>query len=181
MRIQVFMFTQSLRVAFGGLLAGLACICLVGCGFSLKGSSKPLPFVALKLQAESNTWLLNDLTSRLSGKGVRVFVPADARQVTDLPLLVLTDERRDKTVLSTNAAGRVREYQLRQSVTMRLFDAQNNVWLDAITLSKQRDFTYNDNLRLAKEIEEADLYRTIQDELTQAVLARLSVAVDKIN
>ena len=32
---------------------------------------------------------------------------------------------------------------------------------------------------LAKELEEADLYRTIQDELNQAILTRLSAAVPR--
>ncbi len=151
------------------------CALLVGCGFALKHTSKPLPFRTVRLQTSSNSLLLNILKASLVAKGIQVIVNTDSDTVNS-PLLLLSDERRDKTVLSTNAAGRVREYQLRQSVTVRLFDTQNNVWLDVITLSKQRDFTYNDNLMLAKELEEADLYRAIQDELNQAVLTRLSAA-----
>ncbi|MEN9912043.1 MAG: hypothetical protein RI956_487 [Pseudomonadota bacterium] len=153
----------------------LACALLVSCGFALKHTSKPLPFTIIRLQTSSDSLLLNVIKTSLVAKGIQVVVNTDSETVS-LPLLLLSDERREKVVLSTNATGRVREYQLRQSVTVRLFDTQNNIWLDTMTFNKQRDFTYNDNLMLAKELEEANLYRTIQDELNQAVLTRLSAA-----
>lgn len=151
---------------------------LAGCGFTLKHNSKPLPFITIRLQTDASSLLLNTVKTSLIAKGIHVVLNADSEALS-LPLLLLSNERREKVVLSTNAAGRVREYQLRQSVTIRLFDDQNNIWLDTITLNKQRDFTYNDNLMLAKELEEADLYRTIQDELNQAILTRLSAAVPR--
>lgn len=153
----------------------LACTSLVGCGFALKHNSKPLPFTTIRLQTSLDSLLLNVIKTSLVAKGIRVVVNTDSESVS-LPVLLLSDERREKVVLSTNATGRVREYQLRQSVTVRLFDTQNNIWLDTMTFNKQRDFTYNDNLMLAKELEEANVYRTIQDELNQAILMRLSAA-----
>lgn len=141
--------------------------------FSLRSEFKYLPFKYLMIQSQANSLLFQDISIALKQQGVQVF-KASQSNVSKFPLLVLSDENREKIVLSINATGRVREYQLRQSVTIQVFDENKHILLDTIKLSKQKDFTYTDHLVLAKEIEEANIYQTIQYELKQTLLNRLS-------
>jgi LPS-assembly lipoprotein len=156
-----------------GLLTVLTA--LTGCGFTLKGTSKSLPFTALGVQIAANSTMLPELSAALSAKGVLLVVVSDNSAAT-LPRLILSDEQRDKAVLSTSTVGRVREYQLNQRVTMQLSDNKGNVWLDPVTFTRQRDFNYSDSRVLAKELEERTLYQTMQHELVLAILARLEMA-----
>jgi LPS-assembly lipoprotein len=122
--------------------------------------------------------MLPELSAALSAKGVLLVVVSDNSAAT-LPRLILSDEQRDKAVLSTSTAGRVREYQLNQRVTMQLSDNKGNVWLEPVTFTRQRDFSYSDSRVLAKELEERTLYQTMQHELVLAILARLDMANDR--
>jgi LPS-assembly lipoprotein len=160
------------------VLSVVLLLLLTGCGFALKGTSKPLPFTVLGVQAPNNSPLFTPLVSALAAKGVRVVSVTDPL-AAPLPRLTLSNEVHAKTVLSTTVQGRVREYQLKKAVTLQLFDAQGRVWLPAITLSKQRYFSYNDSQVLAKELEEQALYQALQRELLSAILVRLSVANER--
>jgi LPS-assembly lipoprotein len=71
----------------------------------------------------------------------------------------------------------VREYLLRYRITYRLTDnksAQEYVGASEIVL--QRDLSYNDAEALAKEAEEALLYRDMQNDAVQQLVRRLQAA-----
>ncbi len=157
------------------LLGSLCAVVLVGCGFALKGTSKVLPFTALAIQASPNNPLLPELTTVLAAKGVRLLATSDPLAANS-PRLVLGDERHEKVVLSTAVTGRVREYQLKNSMSMQLFDAQGKPWLELFSLQQQRSFSYNDNQALSKELEERNLYQSMQRELLLMLLAHLDTA-----
>jgi LPS-assembly lipoprotein len=142
---------------------------LSACGFALKGSSAPLPFKSVQLQAPGNSLLAADIISRLSSKGVALNTVTNSAS----PRIALLDEVRDKSVASTTTTGRVREFKLRQTVTVQVFGDAGQAWLEPVTLVQQRDFAYNDSQVLAKEIEEQALYQDMQQELVLAVMRRL--------
>jgi LPS-assembly lipoprotein len=162
--------------AFIALQRGLQCIgtitlclALCSCGFALKGASAPLPFKTVQLQASANSLLASDVAARLSSKGV--LLSSQAHEMT--PRIALSDEQSDKVVSSTTTTGRVREYKLRQQVTVQVFGSAGQAWLEPVTLMQSRDFSYNDSQILAKEIEEQTLYKDMQQELVLVVMRRL--------
>lgn len=153
-----------LAACFVGLLMTLS-----GCGFALKGASEPLPFSLVQLQAPGNSLLVTDLIARLSSKNVALNTQPSAA----VPRIALLDEVREKTVASTTTTGRVREYKLVQRVTVQVFSATGQTWLEPVILTQNRDFAYNDSQILAKELEELALYKDMQQELVLAILRRL--------
>jgi LPS-assembly lipoprotein len=154
---------------FAHIAVALGVLGLSACGFALKGSTAPLPFKSVQLQAPGNSLLAADIISRLSSKGIALNTVASAAS----PRIALLDEVRDKSVASTTTTGRVREFKLRQTVTVQVLGAAGQVWLEPVTLVQQRDFAYNDSQILAKEIEEQALYQDMQQELVLAVMRRL--------
>jgi LPS-assembly lipoprotein len=164
--------TRILRhLAHAALALGM--LGLSACGFALKGSAALLPFKSVQLQAPGNSLLAADIISRLSSKGVALNTVASAAS----PRIALSDEVRDKSVASTTTTGRVREFKLRQTVTVQVLGDAGQVWLEPVTLVQQRDFAYNDSQVLAKEIEEQVLYQDMQQELVLAVMRRLDTLV----
>jgi LPS-assembly lipoprotein len=98
--------------------------------------------------------------------------PDDAQAV-----LGFTQELRDKVILSFNAAGRVSEYQLRYRVGFRVTDPKGaQVFLPTSEILLTRDVSYSDAQVLAKETEEALLYRDMQTDMVQQILRRLVAA-----
>jgi LPS-assembly lipoprotein len=97
--------------------------------------------------------------------------PAQAQAVLDL-----TTEERSKTILSLNAAGRVREFQLRYRLSFRVHDAKGRDYLPLSEIRLTRDISFNDAQVLSKEAEELLLFRDMQSDMVQQILRRLSAA-----
>ena len=71
----------------------------------------------------------------------------------------------------------MREYQLRYRVSYRLTDNKNvNVFIPPSEIVLQRDFSFNDTELLAKESEEALLFRDMQTDAVQQLVRRLHAA-----
>ncbi|MGH8746216.1 MAG: LPS assembly lipoprotein LptE, partial [Burkholderiales bacterium] len=104
----------------------------------------------------------------------------DAKVVDDAnkaeALLQFTHEERQKVILSLDAAGRVREFQLRYIVGFRVVDNKGGVYVPPSTIELSRDVTYNDADVLAKESEEQLLYRDMQNDMVQQIMRRLAAA-----
>jgi len=136
-------------------LVGVIAVLLAACGFHLRGQAQ-LPFETLYIP----------------GKTRLVDGPGDAQAV-----LGFTQELRDKIILSFSAAGRVSEYQLRYRVGFRVTDPKGvQVYLPTIEILLTRDVSYSDAQVLAKETEEALLYRDMQSDMVQQIMRRLVAA-----
>ena len=155
-----------------GRLAGvLALVLLAGCGFQLRGQAQ-LPFETLFIPG--NTPLAVELKRNVSAASRTRLVasPGEAQAVFGL-----TQEQRDKIILSFNTAGRVSEYQLRYRVAFRVTDAKGGqVYLPTSEIQLTRDVSYNDEQVLAKEAEEQQLYGDMQRDMVQLILRRLVTA-----
>ena len=97
-------------------------------------------------------------------------------QKTAQALLELGAETKGRNILSLSGAGRVRELQLVHRVTFRVHDGKGGEFIPMTTLVTTRDLTYNDTDILAKEAEEATLYREMQADMVQQILRRLAAA-----
>jgi LPS-assembly lipoprotein len=95
------------------------------------------------------------------------------RKQADAALEVLS-EGRDKQVLSLNSQGRVREYTLLYRLSFRVVDKEGRQLLAPTELVIRRIQSFNESQVLAKEAEEATLYREMQSDLVQQVLRRIS-------
>jgi len=146
---------------------------LAGCGFQLRGP-RPMPFetlfVAMPEASELGAALKRNI--RAASPGTRVTETAQEAQAVLTPLT----ETREKIILSLNAAGRVREYQLKQRFGFKVHDGKGSDFVAPSEIVITRDITFNDADILAKEAEEILIYRDMQNDLVQQILRRLQAA-----
>ena len=166
-----------MRVPFRLLLAVIIAAALTGCGFHLRGTvSGKLPYksiyIALPDTSEINVWLQRYIKASGSTEIVADGQAAEAifQQVND---------GRQKTILSVNAQGRVREYRLQMNYTFRVVNAKGQVLVEPSEINLVRDITYNDSAVLAKDLEEAMLWRDMNTDLVNQIMRRLSIIKPK--
>jgi LPS-assembly lipoprotein len=153
-------------------VAALAVAALAACGFQLRGS-QPLVFDSVFLNWANNSPLRAEVARNLrAGSSTTVVESADKAAA----ILDLIAEVRDREVLSLNAQGRAREYQLRYRIAFRLHDGKGHELIGPTELQAQRDILFNDSQVLAKESEEALLYKDMQSDIVQQLLRRLARA-----
>ncbi|MDL2357260.1 MAG: LPS assembly lipoprotein LptE [Pseudomonadota bacterium] len=151
----------------------LLALVLASCGFQLRGSNGQyhMPFQSIYLGFSDTSALGIELKRNLRG-GDAVVVVSDAAKA-DAKFDVLS-ETRAKTILSLNSQGRVREYLLTYTLVFRVRDAKDAELLGATEISLKRSIAFNETQVLAKETEEALLYRDMQSDLVQQILRRLA-------
>ena len=149
-------------------MAGIAVAALSACGFHPRGAAR-MPFSSLYVQAPANTPLGQELRRALRASDVRL---EDARGKAAATLIILS-ELREREILSLGGTGRVREYQLRYRLAYQLTDAKAVNITPPTEILLNRDISFNDNDVLAKESEEAMLYRDMQTDAVQQLLRRL--------
>ncbi len=159
---------------FAALLMAAA---LAGCGFQLRGAqSAALPYktlyIALPESAEVRIWLERYILA--SGATTLVDNPQEAEAVFQQ-----ISDNRQKTILSVNAQGRIREHRLQLSYRFRIVDAKGRIIVPPNELSLSRDLTYDDSNVLAKEQEERLLWRDMTSELVNQIVRRLSLIKPK--
>jgi LPS-assembly lipoprotein len=89
-------------------------------------------------------------------------------------LFEVVSEARNKSILSLNSQGRVREYLLTYTLVFRLRDNKGAELMPPTEIMLKRPLTFNENQVLAKESEEALLYRDMQTDLVQQILRRMA-------
>ena len=145
---------------------------LSACGFQLRGSNgeTALPFKTILVGFPETSPLGTELKRyiRASGNTEVVTDPQTAQAILDV-----LSETREKAILSKNTQGRVREYTLYYKLRFRVRDNKNNELLAPTDIILKRDISFNESQVMAKESEEALLYRDMQSDLVQQMLRRL--------
>jgi LPS-assembly lipoprotein len=100
---------------------------------------------------------------------------ADSAKSADA-VLKLSKENKGLTILSLSGSGRVREYRLNYSLVYSLTGRDGQGIYPESAFQASHDFTYDDNLYLAKTAEENFLYRDLQKDAVQLILRRLASA-----
>lgn len=152
-------------------LASLGGLALGGCGFALR-ASQDFAFQTLAIQPNPGNGVALELR-RSFGKGVRVLAPDEPLPQAQLVLEVL-QELREKTVVGVNSSGQVREFQLRLRVKFRIRTPQGLELVPDSEIVQKRDISFNESVVLAKEAEEALLYRNMQSDIVQQLMRRLA-------
>jgi LPS-assembly lipoprotein len=153
------------------ILLPLLAMLLASCGFHLRGTAT-LPFETIGIALPDGNELRSQLKRAIETQTQARVAAADHAQVR---LLILVDAPQ-KNILSLSSAGRVREFQLVRILSFRVVDAKNQEFIPTTTLRAVREITFDDTRVLAKESEEAQLWRDIQNDLVQQVIRRLTAA-----
>ena len=157
----------------GGALGGAAL--LQACGFKLRGT-QTFAFDTIAVEASPAGAVTTDLRKAL-GNQLLVRTPAGvagaAEPVPQVTMDIL-QELRERAVAGVNAAGQVRELQLRIRVKFRLRNARGKDLIEATEILQQRDISFSESAVLAKEVEEALLYKNMQADIVQQLLRRLA-------
>lgn len=168
---------RSVKFSVVILLIGL----LAACGFKLRGSAElpgyKLPFTTIALSLAPTSEFFAQLKRRIeaSSPGTRVVENA---QEAEAVLTVLGDSSQ-KNILSLNASGRAREFQLIRTFSFKVNGSSAAAGINYIapsTITLRREITFSDDLILSKESEEALLWRDIQGDLVQQLMRRLASA-----
>lgn len=142
---------------------------LAGCGFALRRPAE-LPFSRIVIAGFKPQSPMAEALRRSLPRSVTVVEqPKDA----DVVLMALED-RFDKTVAASTAAGQVREFRLRVMLRFRLDHPDGTPQLPEQTLELTRDMSYSETAALAKQTEEAVLVREMRMDLAQQLLHMLA-------
>ncbi|MFN3987851.1 MAG: LPS assembly lipoprotein LptE [Rhodocyclaceae bacterium] len=150
----------------------LAATASAGCGFRLRGP-RPLPFDTLYVGMDGNSELGEAMRRKILTSGTTTVV--DDPNLADVRLEVMRNDR-SREILSLSAAGKVREYQLFQTLSFRMVDRSGQEVLAPTTISVRREYTFDDAQVIAKEREEALLYRDMENDLLRQLMDRLATA-----
>ncbi len=158
------------RSSFIVMLA--AALLLSACGFQLRGTAS-LPFNSIYVQAVPTSQFAAQLKRAVrTGSGTRV---ADRPEQAEV-ILQIMNELQEKQILTLGGGGRVSEFQLRYRVAFRLTDGKNREHIPATEIVLKRDYAFDDRQALAKEAEEALLYRDMRSDAVQQMVRRLQAA-----
>jgi LPS-assembly lipoprotein len=152
------------------LLVAPGVVLLSACGFQLR-QAQPLPMRSLALVGfKPDSPLRSALRRELERAGMALpDNPAQAEAVFD----VMADAR-ERTVAASTAFGQVRELQLRVRLRFRVATPTGKLLLPASDLLLTRDMSYSETAALAKQQEEALLYRAMDEDIVAQVLRRLA-------
>ena len=169
-------------------LAGMGA--LAGCGFKLR---QPPDFAFDVIQLTGASALINELRRNLVGSGKVTVVSAaptlpapstiaapqapasaPAPAAPNAVILEILQEQREKAVVSLNASGQVREFQLRLRLKFRLRTPSGRELIPETELLQLRDVSFNESAVLAKETEESLLYLDMQTDIVQQLMRRLA-------
>ena len=158
------------------LLAAVMATSVSACGFHLRGDGGhyTLPFPTMYIGLPESSPLAIDLKRniRVNGNTTVVGSPKDADGVVEV--LSNPETTKTKTILSLNSNGRVRQYLLQYTIVFRVLDRQGNELLGPTTISLSRPIDFNETQLLAKEQEEALLYKDMQTDLVQQMMRRMA-------
>ena len=159
------------RRLLGSALAATVAL-LSGCGFHLRGP-QALDFATVHINVPEQSEFGAQLRRLIATTGT-TRVEEDAARA-EARLQILANDR-GREILSLTGAGKVREYQLVQSLRFQLLDRAGKVLIPPTSLSARREYTFDDSQVLGKEQEEALLYRDMQNDLVQQLMRRLGAA-----
>ncbi|MDP2751517.1 MAG: LPS assembly lipoprotein LptE [Rhodocyclaceae bacterium] len=164
MRKSLFLIALTLTLAFS----------LSACGFKLRGTfDAKFAFETIYL-ALSETDELHAALKRAIESGKTTRIVGDPK--TAQAIFSVVSDSKQKNILSLSGTGRVKEFQFVRTFSFRLHTAKGQNFLPPATIVIRRDMNFDDTLVLAKESEEAVLWRDIESDLVGQLMRRLTKA-----
>jgi len=144
---------------------------LAGCGFAPR---RPPEFAFQTIQLTGfapRSPLAAELKMSIDATpATRVVESAKDAQV----VLQALGEAREKVVVAQTAANQIREFELRSRFDFRVRSASGKDLVPDSEIVLKRSLTYSETIALAKEQEEAYLYKTMLTDIVAQVLRRLA-------
>jgi len=153
------------------LALALSATLLQGCGFALRGAPNYV-FDTVAVTPERSGGVAAEL-ARLLGSRVRPVVTPEGGTPPDAIVEVL-NESRQKVVVGVNAAGLVREFELRLAVRFLVRTPKGAVLIEPTDIRLERNVSFNEATVLSKETEEVMLNRDMQTDAVQQIVRRLA-------
>ncbi len=165
----MLLFDMTRSLSRRSMLLSTATAALTGCGFELR-RPPPLAFSSIALTGFApRSPMAMELKEALL-RSVRVLdSPAQAEVV-----LHATTDARERSVVAQTSAAQVRELQLRVKFNFKANTPTGRELLPASALLLARDMSFNESAALAKEHEQAELYREMQSDVVLQVMRRLA-------
>jgi LPS-assembly lipoprotein len=161
------------RLFVRSLVAASVLLVTAGCGFRLRGTPN-FAFKSIYINIPDGSAVGNDLKRALAANSALQVISDPQKMLqADVILDALADQR-EKTVIGSSSAGQVREFQLRLRFSFKLRTPQDKELIELAEILQQREISYNESAALAKEAEEALLYRDMQSDLVQQIMRRLA-------
>ncbi|TDJ13770.1 MAG: hypothetical protein E2O63_01045 [Gammaproteobacteria bacterium] len=152
----------------GLLLVGCG---LAACGFQLRTAPDIPPEMSRTYISADDRYsqFYRKLRDELRNAGVQL---VDSPAQSSAVFSILADET-DQRVLSVSARNVPREYEVFYTIYYSVESGENTI-IPPQTLTRTRDYTYDETLVLGKAREEEMLREAIVDDLVQVVLKQLS-------
>jgi len=172
------MATKSQLFRRGRVYAAVLAVALTvsACGFHLRGDGGhyTLPFPSIYVGLPESSPLAIDLKRNIRANGGTTVVNSLKEADGVIEVLSNPEKTKTKTILSLNSNGRVRQYLLTYSIVFRVLDRQGKELLAPTSITLTRPIDFNETQLLAKEQEEALLYKDMQTDLVQQMMRRIA-------
>ena len=143
----------------------------MSCGFHLRGLSS-IPFESVYIQA-SDPLVVLDIKRRIqaSSKTIVLDSPNDSQAI-----LHILNARKRKVILSVSGSGRVREFQLRYSISFKVTDKTGREVVPISNIEIKRVLPFSDSAFLASQMEEKLLVKEMKKDAILKMMDRLGKA-----
>lgn len=144
---------------------------LTACGFHLRGDVN-LDARLSKINIEgvdAYAPLVRELTRSLTSTGATVV--ADSKDATAILKIMSNSSKR--RILSVSSAGKVREYELYETLEFKVLDTAGRELLAPQRLELTRDYLFDKEDVLGKSNEEAALRSDMRRDLVRLIMLRL--------
>ena len=140
----------------------------MSCGFHLRGLSS-IPFESVYIQA-SDPLVVLDIKRRIqaSSKTIVLDSPNDSQAI-----LHILNARKRKVILSVSGSGRVREFQLRYSISFKVTDKNGREIVPISNIEVNRVLPFSDSAFLASQKEEEMLVKEMKKNAILKMMDRL--------
>jgi LPS-assembly lipoprotein len=142
---------------------------LTGCGFAFR-KAPVFSFQSLYIQGPAHSAIRSQIRYELAGSSIQLVTDP---QAADVILEIMADQH-ERQVLSSNQQGQIREFRLLGKVQYRLSDAAKHELIPPTEILLTRTITYSEAVVLAKELEEAQLYQDMEEEIARQIVQRLA-------
>ena len=143
---------------------------LGGCGFHLRGMQDgALVLPPIYISGSDGNETVRQLKDYLRAAGVDVLSDsAGARMVA-----TVSDEIRQRRVLSVGTTGKVQEYELRFAVRFSAADGSGSPLSGEQIVSLVRDYSFDEIQVMAKDTEAQELYDVMRTDAVREIARRL--------